>query len=144
MRFFIKSLPRNNEDKKAHVKSYFEKEYRVYTEIFEEYNAYGDCQWKPCCYLLREDCLVMENLQDRGYSHVSIYGNGLDQLHMECVLKSLAEMHADSVGLEQNGVNLEAKYGKLFTEVNVTPDNIWFAYQIEVSSQHMAKLCNKL
>lgn len=140
MRFFIKSLPRNNEDKKAHVKSFFEKEFRVYAEIFEEYNVRSECLWRPSCYLLREDCLVMENLQDRGYRNASIYGNGLDQQHMECVLKSLAEMHASSVGLEQNGVNLEAKYGGLFTEVNVTPDNIWLTYQIEVYSLHKVKL----
>lgn len=126
-------MPRDNENKRAHVKLYFEKERGIYNDIFEEYDAAGEWQWKPKSLLLRDDLLVLENLQDHGYKHKTIYGDGLDQLHIECLLKTVAEMHATSFGLEKSDINLTAKHGQLFTEVNVTPDNIWMAYQFEVS-----------
>lgn len=105
----------------------------MYGEIFEEFDADGDCKWRPKHFLLRDDCVVLENLQDCGYKNKAIYGMGLDQQHMESVLKSLAEMHANSFALEGRGTNIATKYQTLLAETSVTSENVWFTYEMDVS-----------
>lgn len=116
------------------MKLYFEIECRVYAKIFEEYNAIGECHWRPKYYLLRDDCLVLENLRDCGYINKTLYGNGLNQQHIECLLTSLAELHANSFASERRGINLVEKYETLLRETRVTSESTWFTYEMEVSA----------
>lgn len=91
--------------------------------------------WQPKCYLAREDLLVLEDLNLSGYKHL-IHRTRFDRSLVECVLRSVATIHADSIAYETKIApkNIGDVFGSYRDEFAVAPDKKWFQMGLEVSS----------
>lgn len=158
LRFFVKTTPIRNEEKKAKVLRFFMKERQIYTDLFAElfnqkngggydfcnyhwcsyYVSHlvsikiGELLWRPKCYLVRENCLVLEDLIDLGYKSITAYESQFTVSHIECILKCLAKMHADSLVSESRGIDIKAKYGHLLKEEYVTKESFQIQSELKV------------
>lgn len=112
----------------------FEKEARIYKEIFSAWPQSGlhfdvHFKWRPECYLVRNDVIVLENVALRDeYRHIS-GKRELDLDHCKEMLKALAKLHASSLNFEKNyllGAKLNTSFGHLLFEVPLHEDNQWF------------------
>ncbi|XP_073842766.1 uncharacterized protein [Musca autumnalis] len=91
---------------------------------FEKLYADAGVQVKfgPCSYVLstKEPYILLENLSPRGFKNANRL-EGLDQKHVECVLKKLAQWHAASaVYYEKNGP-FEEQYRNGFYKEEMKP-----------------------
>lgn len=160
LRFFVKTTPIRNEEKKAKVLQFFMKEKQIYTDLFAElYNGKnggwymsfynyirsfyhvsllvakkktGDLFWRPKCHLAREDCLVLDDLIDLGYESITAYESQFTVSHIECILKCLAEMHAGSLISESRGLDIKTRYGHLLKEEYVTEKSFQIQSEFKV------------
>lgn len=154
LRFFVKSAPLRDNEKRIRVMEYFQQEYKVYTNLLPmlrgrykrsnkmiDYSSnivssfackyYIDSSgWHPKCCLARTDCLVLENIADKGYQNRP-YGTPFDREHIECMLKSLAEMHACSFEAE-SWVNFEDDHSYILEERYARSQSIPFKAEMEV------------
>lgn len=131
--YFLKALPivDRNQRKMMEELGFFQKESKVYAEIF---SALGHNQerfkWRPDCYLARGDLIVLEDLKKRYGFRMVHYKSPLDESHLHLVLEAIAQMHAVSLNYEFNivggGRRLDEMYGDILFETTVTHDNKWF------------------
>lgn len=92
-------------------------------------------KWRPNCYLAHRDFLIFEDLNQQGYQH-HINGEKFDLAHVQCVLKSLARMHASGLAYEINQLKdrtIQDEFGIHLTEISFIPENSWFTTSLDVS-----------
>ncbi|XP_058453319.1 uncharacterized protein LOC131431554 [Malaya genurostris] len=131
-RYFLKSLPLADENQRKMMEElgFFRKEAQVYSRIL---SALGHNQepskWRPDCYLVRDDLIVLEDLTWRsGYSMVH-HTKPLESKHLNLVLEAIAQMHAVSLNYEFNviaGQRLDELYGDILYETTILKDISWF------------------
>lgn len=91
--------------------------------------------WHPQCYLARKDLLVLENLNLSGFKHLA-HRARFDRPLVECVLRNVAAMHADSIAYEMKAHprSIADAFGDYKKEFGIAPDKIWFQRGLEVRS----------
>lgn len=92
--------------------------------FFLQYLVIGTHDWHPKCYLARSDCLVLEDLKGRGFQNRP-YGTLFDLEHMKCVMKLLAQVHANSfeftLATEARKMSFEKEHHYIMEEQYVVP-----------------------
>ncbi|GAB0089206.1 uncharacterized protein DMENIID0001_037100 [Sergentomyia squamirostris] len=133
--YFLKALPRDPDQREMIERiGLFHKEVQLYSILLPKlkWNT-GSSKWRPNCYLSRYDLLIMEELGHLGYGHLP---NRMEftENHMQETLKCLARMHAASLEFETNhceNTRLDAIYGSLLFESQITGKNTWFKAGLE-------------
>lgn len=120
--FFVKNVTKSL---KKYVEEFgvFEKEVGVFQEIIPKLIPFSSIKWAPNCYLSRENVLVFENLQNRGFQMVKD-NNGIFDVHHQIVTVGLlAAMHASSFVYEKrnSAINTESFFHLL--NENVYPSD---------------------
>ncbi|XP_055542538.1 uncharacterized protein LOC129728147 [Wyeomyia smithii] len=131
--YFLKALPIADRNQRTMMEElgFFRKESKVYSEILVAFGHNQEpCKWRPDCYLVRDDLIVMEDLKRRyGFSMVH-HKTPLDGKHLYLVLEAIAQMHAVSLNYEFNviggGRRLDEMYSEILFETAVKHDNKWF------------------
>ncbi|XP_053695043.1 uncharacterized protein LOC128742644 [Sabethes cyaneus] len=131
--YFLKALPIIDRNQRAMMEElgFFQKESRVYSEIFSAFGLNQEpAKWRPDCYLARGDLIVLEDLKRRyGFTMVH-HKTPLDGKYLHLVLEAIAQMHAVSLNYEFNviggGRRLDEMYSDILFETTVTHDNKWF------------------
>lgn len=95
----------------------------------------GTTHWQPKCYLARNDLLVLEDLNLSGFKHLK-HRTRFDRPIVECVLRSVAAMHADSIAYETkiHPKPISDALGCYVDEFAIAPDKQWFQMGLEVSN----------
>lgn len=150
--FFVKLTPldSNGKIRRSELSWMFEREAFMYSEILQRLNGKNPNQmlmmlivllkpietsnWYPKCYLAREDLLVLEDLNLSGFKHLK-HQTRLDKPLVECVLRSVAKMHADSIAydLKIYPKTIGDIFGCYREEFGVGQDKKWFQMGLEVS-----------
>ncbi len=96
--------------------------------------------WKPKCYLAREDLLILEDLNLSGYRHLA-HRTRFDRPFVECVLRSVAAIHAESIAFETRiyPKNILEVFNGYSDEFAIAPDKKWFQRGLDVS--HFISVC---
>lgn len=89
---------------------------------------------QPKCFLAREDLLVLEDLNLSGFKHL-VHRTRFDRPLVECVLRSVATLHADSIGYEKKiqPKTIGDAFGIYSEEFAISLDKQWFQMGLEVS-----------
>ncbi|XP_052562839.1 uncharacterized protein LOC128092632 [Culex pipiens pallens] len=115
-RYFVKSLPITDWSHRKLIEKvgYHAKESECYREMFPRFKQSPEQvqKWRPSCWLVKADLMVMEDLVDNGFEAMP-YRMEFGQGHMLRIIDSLAQMHACSLDLEMNQLN-GVKLGKQF------------------------------
>lgn len=100
LKLFLKCLPQVNQTQKKYVDEMqvFKKETLIYKQILPELQQLSNVKFAPNCYLVKEDCIVLENLAEAGFAVVR---NTFDLSHCKAVLKSIAALHSASIIYEE-------------------------------------------
>ncbi|XP_058815884.1 uncharacterized protein LOC131679228 [Topomyia yanbarensis] len=130
--YFLKSLPQADKNRREMMEElgFFRKESQVYSKIFTSLGHNQEpSKWRPECYLVRDDLIVLEDLKWRyGYSMVH-YKKPLESTYLHLVLEAVAQMHAVSLNYEFNvvgGQRLDDLYSDILFETSVSQGNSWF------------------
>ncbi|KAJ6622509.1 hypothetical protein Bhyg_17595 [Pseudolycoriella hygida] len=123
-------LDSNGEIRRSDLNWMFDREAFMYSEILLKIKEAAN--WYPKCYLARENLLVLEDLNLSGFKHL-VHRTRLDRPLVECVLRSVAAMHADSIAFE---VKIHPKtvrevFGAYKAEFAITPEMKWFQMGLE-------------
>ncbi|XP_058815883.1 uncharacterized protein LOC131679227 [Topomyia yanbarensis] len=132
LKYFMKCLPFTDPKQRQIVEEVgmFKKEALTYRELFSKFNqdATKVMKWRPSCWLIRDDLLVMEDLTTKGYLAMA-YRKDFNKLHMLKIFESMAQMHACSLDLEFNQMNREklgSKFEPMLYETTFMKDSQWF------------------
>lgn len=113
----------------------FPKNFPKLVQIFtlSQFSSIETTHWHPKCYLARQDLLVLEDLNLSGYKHL-VHRTRFDRSLVECVLRSVAAIHADSIAYETkvHPKNIGDLFGCYRHEFAV--DKKWFQMGLEVSN----------
>ncbi|KAG4070806.1 hypothetical protein HA402_011032 [Bradysia odoriphaga] len=131
LKYFIKSLPINDEAQRKYIESYgmFQKEGVLYNDLLSKLGGTDSssvsAKWRPECFLARSDLLVFEDLNFLGYSHLE-HRTALQSPHIECTLNSLAKMHAAGIAYEtREATNIGSKFKDALFEPSIGLTNTW-------------------
>lgn len=77
--------------------------------------------------------LVLEDLDLNGFKHLA-HRARFDRPLLECVLRNVATMHADSIAYEAkiHPRNIGDTFGDYREEFGIAPDKIWFQRGLKV------------
>ncbi|XP_058453316.1 uncharacterized protein LOC131431550 [Malaya genurostris] len=132
LQYFMKFLPFTDPKQRAIIEEIgmFKKEVITYRELFSEFNQDPRkvTKWRPSCWLMRDDLLVMEDLTSMDFLSMP-YRSDFNKLHMLKIFDSMAQMHACSLDLEFNqmkGEKLDVKFGPMLYETTFTKESSWF------------------
>ncbi|XP_055598309.1 uncharacterized protein LOC129747915 [Uranotaenia lowii] len=141
LRYFVKSLPYSDSKQRKIVQEFgmFAKEAHIYRDLFAlfEQSQGKVTKWKPNCWLMKDDLLIMEDLQGQGFKTMP-YGQDFDKEHMLLMLDCMAQMHACSLNLEYNrmgGEKLEPQFSPILFEGTIKRDNTWFEVGLKAIQQ---------
>lgn len=121
--YFLKSLPIFNLRKRKFLEraGIFKKEVDLYG-LLEQFSG----EWKPRCYLARNDLIVLEDLSLKGFQTAPDRFE-FNQAHVKLVLEVLASLHGSSMNFEvKSGESIAEKYKNCLFEVSALRDNTWF------------------
>lgn len=85
--------------------------------------------------MARDDLLVLEDLNLSGFKHL-VHRTRFDRPLVECVLRCVATMHADSIAYEKKiyPKNIVDVFGDYKDEFAIAPDKEWFQRGLEVKA----------
>ncbi|XP_037031363.1 uncharacterized protein LOC119070925 isoform X2 [Bradysia coprophila] len=133
-KFFVKLVPldSNGKIRRSELTWMFEREAFMYADMLLKFNATEATHWHPKCYLARKDLLVLENLNLSGFKHLT-HRTRFDCPLVECVLRSVAAIHADSIAYEMkiHPRTIVDAFGEYREEFGIAPDKIWFQRGLE-------------
>ncbi|XP_026464422.1 uncharacterized protein LOC113367001 [Ctenocephalides felis] len=101
--FFVKTLPRYNENRlrQIHQHGVFRKETMMYYLLLPMLKGdNGPTAWRPKCFLVRNDIVVLQDLSMYNFRH-SYPKFSLDLDHVKVALTALARMHASCIIYEK-------------------------------------------
>lgn len=140
LKYFLKILPRSDLKTRKMIEELgmFKKEAQIYAVLLpkmkNQLNDFDvDSKWRPHCYLSRDDCIVMEEL-DTSYKHLPDRME-FDSIHVIELLKTVAKMHASCIEFEKvqlEGTPLDKDYAHLLKETPLDENNCWFKAGLEL------------
>ncbi|XP_055592170.1 uncharacterized protein LOC129743944 [Uranotaenia lowii] len=132
LRYFVKCLPFSDPKQRKIIQDFgiFAKEATGYRELFSRFNQDPQkvTKWRPDCWLMRDDLIIMEDLQIAGFLSMP-YGQEFGKQHMMLIFDRMAQMHACSLDLEYNqlkGEKLEPKFAAALAENTFMRESVWF------------------
>lgn len=79
--------------------------------------------------------LVLEDLTESGYGHLE-YRSRFNTEMIECCLRNVAKLHADSIAYVENELwneKFEEKFADYLNEISIRDDNVWFLCGLRVN-----------
>lgn len=105
---FLKCLPRERETQRKYVEEMqvFKKETLLYNDIIPQLLQVSSIKFAPNCYLVKPDCIVLENLREVGFVPER---KTFNLAYCKSAIKAVAALHSASIIYEEHKSKAEGK-----------------------------------
>lgn len=136
--FFVKTLPREDEEKRNMLirTGIFGKEVKIFREIIPKLvsesksDKFSDASWCPKAHLIRDDMLIFNDLSHEGYQMLP-FRFQFTREHVEVTLSSLARFHTCSLAYEVKGNSIVTNFSEILFETSIA-DIPWYHAGLKV------------